>query len=212
MIAWLGTIFRDSLIWFHGFTGNWGVDIILLTVAVRVVILPLTLYQTKAMKKMQEVQPEVKRIQELYKGQPEKLNKEMMDVYRKHGVNPLAGCLPTLVQLPFLWALFNTLRAEDLFTGAAGFLWVPNLASPDPLYMMPVLTAVTTFWQSYISGQGNEPTQRMMLYLLPLMFAWFTISFPAGVALYWVVSTLFGIIQQYIYPGVVRRTGGAAAK
>lgn len=201
---WLTRPMVQTLEWFLALTGNYGLAIILLTVAVRVVILPLTIYQTKAMKRMQEVQPLMKEIQAKYKDQPEKLNQEMMGLYRNHGVNPFSGCLPLVVQMPFLYAIFAVLST---FTNVAdpSFLWIPDLNMKDPTMVLPILTTVTMFVQSWLSGMGNDPNQKMMLWLMPLLFGYISFQMPqSGVVLYWVVSTLFGLAQQAIYPGFPR--------
>jgi YidC/Oxa1 family membrane protein insertase len=205
---------RELLKWFLSITGNYGVAIILLTFVVRLVILPLTVYQTRAMKRMQEVQPLMKEIQEKYKDQPEKLNQEMMNLYRTHGVNPFSGCLPLLIQMPFLYAIFAVLTGFDPAAHGvgAGFLWIGNLNAPDPWYILPALTVVSMFLQSWLSGVGNDPNQKMMVWLMPIMFGWITFKMQAGVVLYWVVSTIFGLVQQAIYPGFPRLKGQLGAK
>lgn len=202
---WLTDPMARSLQWFLDVTGNYGLAIILLTVVVRVVILPLTIYQTKSMKKMQEVQPLLKEIQTKYKDQPEKLNQEMMNLYKGKGVNPFAGCLPLLIQMPFLYAIFAVL--SNFATGAAdpSFLWIPDLNGKDPLFILPALTVASMFAQSWLSGVGNDPNQRMMMYLMPILFGWITFQMAqSGVVLYWVISTVFGLAQQAIYPGFPR--------
>lgn len=197
---------RQLLVWFLDITGSYGMAVILLTVAVRVVILPLTVYQTKAMKKMQEVQPLMKAIQEKYKDQPEKMNQEMMALYKNYGVNPFSGCLPLLIQMPFLYAIFAVLQNFDpaAYGAAANFLWVPNLGVKDPTFILPILTVGSMFLQSWLTGAGTDQNQKMMMYLMPLLFGYITFNMQAGVVLYWVVSTTVGLIQQAIYPGFPR--------
>jgi YidC/Oxa1 family membrane protein insertase len=204
---------RLALDWFVNVTGSYGVGIILLTIAVRVLILPLTIYQTKSMKRLQEVQPLMKEIQEKYKDQPEKLQQEMMSLYRTHGVNPLSGCLPLLIQMPFFLAIFTVLREFHPPAGIPhGFLWVPDLGAKDPMYILPALTMLSMYLQSWLSGAGSDPNQKMMMYLMPLLFAGITFQMQAGVVLYWVVSTAFGLVQQAIYPGFPRFKGGVDPK
>lgn len=208
---------RQLLEWFTTTTGSYGLAIVLLTIVVRVVILPLTIYQMKSMKRMQEVQPRMKALQEKFKDNPQKLNEEMMALYKSEGVNPFAGCLPLLIQMPFLYAIFAVLSSFQLPEGmSSAFLWITaesgGLMAADPLYILPVLTVVSMFAQSYLSGQGNDPNQKMMMYMLPVVFGWITFKMPAGVVLYWVASTLFGMAQQAIYPGFPRFKGGPAAK
>lgn len=203
---WIVKPMQQMLTWFLEVTGSYGLAIILLTVAVRVVILPLTIYQTKAMKKMQEVQPLMKEIQEKYKDQPEKMNQEMMALYKNFGVNPFSGCLPLLIQMPFLYAIFAVLqnfKPADLGF-AANFLWMADLGVKDPTYILPILTVASMFLQSWLTMAGNDQNQKIMMYLMPLMFGYITFNMPAGVVLYWVISTVFGLVQQAIYPGFPR--------
>ena len=193
-------------------TKSYGWAIILLTLIVRIVILPLTIYQMKSMKKMQEVQPVMKSLQEKYKDQPEKLNQEMMDLYKKEGVNPFAGCLPMLIQLPILYALFAVFQQFDPTTMGHSyqFLWADLSQKDIPL---AVLTVVAMFLQSYLSMTGTDPNQKMMTWLMPIMFGWIAFTMPtSGIILYWVVSTGFGLVQQAIYPGFPRLKGGLGSK
>lgn len=212
---WIVNPMREVLTLFMQWTGSYGVAIILLTLALRALILPLTIYQMRSMKRMQEVQPRMKELQEKYKDQPEKLNQEMMALYKQYGVNPFAGCLPMLVQMPFLYAIFIVLQnfnpaAVGQFSSA--FMWIPNLNAPDPVYILPILTVVTMFVQTYLSGTGNDANQKMMMWMMPLMFGWITFNMQAGVVLYWVISNLFGLIQQAIYPGFPRLAGAPGTK
>ncbi|MFZ5823775.1 MAG: YidC/Oxa1 family membrane protein insertase [Bacillota bacterium] len=198
--------------WSLEMSGNYGIAIIVLTVVVRIVILPLTVYQTKSMKRMQEVQPRMKELQTKYKDNPQKLNEEMMKLYKTEGVNPFAGCLPMLVQLPILWALFEVFRTFDPV--ALGYTYEflgMNLNDKEPI--LSVLTVVTMFLQTYLSGMGNDPNQKMMMWLMPIMFGWIAFTMPqSSIILYWVVSTIFGLVQQAIYPGFPRLQGGSGAK
>lgn len=200
---WLVKPMTSVLEWFYGMTGNYGWAIIALTVVVRIVILPLTVYQMKSMKRMQEVQPLMKEIQTQYKDQPEKMNQEMMKLYREQKVNPFSGCLPLLIQMPFLYAIFAVLNAIKLEENAMflGF----NLDMP--YWPLAILTVLSMFAQSWLSGAGNDPNQKMMVYLMPLLFGYITFTMKSGVVLYWVVSTIFGIAQQAIYPGFPRLKG-----
>lgn len=202
---------RIVLEWFMSATGSYALAVILLTIAVRIVILPLTVYQMKSMKRMQEVQPLMKEIQTKYKDQPEKMNQEMMALYREQKVNPFSGCLPLLIQMPFLYAIFAVLQnvtlPEGIAPGILPDLWIPHLSQPDPLFILPALTIISMFAQSWLSGAGNDPNQKMMVYMMPLVFGWITFKMGAGVVLYWVVSTAFGIVQQAIYPGFPKLKG-----
>ncbi len=211
---WLVSPMRILLDWFLHVTGNYGVAIILLTLVVRAIILPLTIYQTKAMKKMQEIQPLIKGLQDKYKDQPDKLNQEMMALYKTQGVNPFAGCLPLLIQMPFLYAIFGVLQNFTVVPPMSpSFLWIADLNAKDPLFILPVITVVSMFLQSYLSGAGNDPNQKIMLYLMPLLFGWISFQMgQSGVVLYWVISTVFGLVQQAIYPGFPRLKPAVDAK
>lgn len=212
---WIVNPMRAVLTVFLEWTGSYGLSIILLTLALRVLIMPLTIYQVRATKAMQDVQPLVKELQAKYKNDPETLNKEMMALYQKYKINPFAGCLPLLIQMPFLYAMFIVLMNFDpvaVAQVAPAFLWIPSLSAPDPFYILPVLTVVTMLLQMWLSQTGSEPSQRMMMWIMPLMFGWITFNMQAGVVLYWVVSNLIGLIQQAIYPGFPRLAGAPGLK
>jgi YidC/Oxa1 family membrane protein insertase len=190
--------------WLYQITGsfglaNYGIAIILLTVLIKVVLYPLTKKQMKSMLAMQQLQPKVKEIQDKWKDRdPEKMQQMIMDLYKENNVNPASGCLPLLVQMPILFALYRSLFDFPYINEAhASFIWVHNLSATDSLYILPLLAGVTTFFQSKMTMMSTEPTQRMMLYTMPLFIAWVSASVPAGLALYWVVFNIVGIIQQY---------------
>lgn len=195
----------------YNLVNNYGIAIILFTVVVRLALLPLTFKQTKSMKEMQVIQPKIKEIQEKYKNNKEVLNQKIMEVYQKHKVNPMAGCLPLLVQFPILIGLFRALRdpAKYVFGSPevyasinSNFLWLENLSDPD-LWILPILAAITTYLSSKMmqpklkQGQKQDQTQMMMLYFFPLMMLVWGRSFPAGLTLYWVVGNLFQMTQQF---------------
>lgn len=184
----------------HQATGSYGLAIIIITVAIRVAVWPLTQAQVKSMRRMQQLQPELKKLQDRYKNDKEKLNQETMRLWRENHANPATGCLPMLVQLPFLWAIYDVLERYH-YHGSTSFIWLQTLAKPDPTFLIPILGGLTTFWQTKIStvatpGQ-SQSQQMMMTYLMPVFIAWIFWRLPAGVGLYWVVSNFFGIAQQY---------------
>lgn len=193
------------------FTGNYGYAIILFTIFTRILLLPINIKQTQSTKKMNELNPKIKEIQTKYKNNPEKMNQELMKLYKEHNYNPAAGCLPALIQLPIIIALFGVLQnptkfvftPEEFDAIAKGFLWLADLGKPDQLYILPVLSAVTTYLQTaMLSAKGNvDPSMKTMNIVLPLMIGYFTLKFPSGIALYWVVGNIFTIIQQYIMKG-----------
>lgn len=189
---------------------DYGLAIIVFTVVVRLGLLPLTLKQTKSMKEMQVIQPKIKEIQEKYKNDKELMNKKVMELYQIHKVNPMAGCLPLIVQFPILIGLFRTLREPGLYVFGSeevykaldtSFLWMDNLSQPD-LWILPILAALTTYLTSAMmqttpKGQKKDSTQMMMTYFFPAMMLVWGRGFPAGLTLYWVVGNVFQIAQQY---------------
>jgi len=178
--------------------GNYGLAIILITVLLKIILYPLSAKQMESVRAMQEIQPKIKELQEKYKKQPEKAQQAIMELYRKHKVNPLAGCLPLLVQMPILIAFYQALfHLEYLEPSHAGFIWITNLSEPDHMLILPILAAASTFWQQKVSMPSTtDPTQRYMLYFMPLLIGYFAYKFPAGLALYWVVFNLIGSVQQ----------------
>lgn len=195
---------------------NYGLAIIFFTIAIKAILFPLTLKQMRSMRALQEIQPQVAEIQKRYKGQPEKAQSEIMKLYKEKGANPFSGCLPLLVQMPVLFALFSALQAFfnpvylkksglHLPPGAdlsnAGFLWISNLGRPDHL-ILPVLTMLITFLQQYITSLTTagkiDQSQRTMMILMPIFLGWMAFSFPAGLALYWVVFTALSTVEMLV--------------
>lgn len=200
MWQWLIESFSGILEFFHGVTGSYGVAIILLTLALRLAMWPLYQVQVNSTRKMQALQPEMERLRRRFKDDQERLNQEIVKLWRKHGVNPAAGCLPMLIQLPFLWAIYQVLVKYKGFQGE-GFLWVANLAAADRSMVLPILAGVTTFiqtWTATPKGQVQQPAQQVLMWMMPAMIAFLTLSLPSGVALYWVVGNLVSIAQQYV--------------
>ncbi|OPX87618.1 MAG: Membrane protein insertase YidC [Pelotomaculum sp. PtaB.Bin013] len=190
--------------WLYQLTGqigipNYGLAIILLTIIVKMALYPLTQKQMKSMVVMQRLQPKVKEIQEKWKNKdPKKMQQMIMDLYKENNASPMAGCLPLLVQLPILIALYRSLYRFDFINQAhASFFWVQNLSDRDPYYILPVLAGITTFLQSKMTTSMTDPTQRTMLYFMPVFIVWISATVPAGLALYWVVFNVVGGIQQY---------------
>lgn len=174
---------------------NYGTAIILLTITVRVVLLPLTITQTKSMIEMQKVQPKLKALQEKYKKDKERLQKEMMAFYQEHKINPLAGCFPLLLQMPVFFALFLVLQNYEPLREAP-FLWISSLGRPDPYYILVVLMMATTFLTSYMTV--TDPKQSQIAYIMPIVLGIISINLQAGILLYWVVTNLWSIGQQYV--------------
>lgn len=200
----LGVVLREI----YGFVGSYGIAIILFTVFVKILLLPLTIKQTKSTKAMQDIQPKVKELQEKYKDKPEKQQQELMKVYQEAKINPLAGCLPLLIQMPILIGLFSVLRdpvAYSVFqdnatlaTAAEGFLWIKNLTQPD--IILAVLSGVTTFVMQMIMMPKDQQqgSMKIMTYVMSGMMLFWGFTFPAGLTLYWTVGNLFSIAQHYL--------------
>lgn len=178
---------------------NYGIAIILLTVIIKMALYPLSHKQMKSMLAMQQLQPKIKEIQDKWKNKdPKKMQQMIMEMYKEHNVNPAAGCLPLLVQMPILIALYRSLYAFPYANPAhASFIWVQNLSDKDPFFILPVLAGATTYLQSKMTTSMNDPTQRMMLITMPVFIAWISSTVPAGLALYWVVFNVVGSAQQY---------------
>lgn len=154
---------------------------------------------------MQDLQPKMKELQEKYKGNSEKLNKEMAILYKDSGVNPLAGCLPLIVQMPILMGIFFAIR-DYQYAHLPSFLWIADLSGPDPLYILPILSAATTYIQQKQTSSDMNQQAKMMMNFMPLFIGYISITFPGGLVLYWVVSNTFQIAQQWwMYRGTPQK-------
>ena len=178
---------------------SYGWAIILLTIIVKMVLYPLTVKQVKSMKAMQELSPKMKKIQEKYKDNPQMMQQKIGALYKDAGVNPLAGCLPLLIQMPILMGMYYSLYNFNYPTPeSAYFLWMTSMSDPDPLYILPVLSALTTFLQQKMTTtDSNNPQLKMMMFSMPLFIGWISINFPSGLVLYWVTMNVVQIVQQW---------------
>ena len=199
------------LLWTHDhIAANWGVSIIILTVIINLALLPLRITSMKSALKMQKLQPQMKAIQEKYKKYPMRdpkradMNAEISALYKEHGANPAGGCLPLVIQMPFLFAFYSMLGIA-IELRQAPFLWLHDLSSPDKLFILPVLIVISTlFVQKMTPNAGMDPAQqRMMTIMMPLMLGFFSWSLASGLSLYWVIGNVIAIAQQY----VMNRTG-----
>lgn len=190
----------DLLRFIYGLVGNYGVAIIILTIIVRLVLFPLTYKGMKSMKRMQQLTPRMKKLQEKYKNNKEKLNKEMMDLYRKNKVNPLGGCLPLLLQIPVFFALYSSLSSAVELRHAPFIFWISDLSQPDGLGITPLLMGVSMFIQQKMTPQTAmmDSTQAKIMQMLPFIFTVFSFTFPSGLTMYWVTSNVLSIAQQQI--------------
>jgi YidC/Oxa1 family membrane protein insertase len=207
LFAWFDKLV-EGMTWlinfFYGLTQNigipsYGLAIILFTIVVKTILYPLTLKQMRSLKMTQLLQPKVKEIQDKYSKEPQKAQQLIMELYKENGANPLAGCLPILLQMPIFIALFNALKDfKFVDLASAKFLWIHTLSLKDPYYILPIVAAAATYTQQKLSTTNpDDPTQKSMLYVMPLMFGWFASTVPAGLGLYWVVFSVMGTIQQY---------------
>lgn len=190
---------------------NFGLAIIIVTILIRLLILPLMIKQMKSTKAMQAIQPEMQKLREKYSSKDQKtqqkLQQETMALMQKHGVNPLAGCFPIIIQMPILIGFYHAImRTREI--AEHSFLWF-DLGERDPYFILPILAGVFTFIQQKLMMAGNaqqNPQMAMMLWLMPIMIVIFAINFPAALSLYWVVGNLFMIAQTFLIKGPDMRT------
>lgn len=196
----ISDFFLQILTWIHD-TGqghlSWAVSIIILTVIFRVVLIPLTVKQYTSMRAMQKVQPKIKEIQQKYKDDRAKLNEEVMKIYKEHKVNPFGSCLPLLIQMPVMIALYYMLRNQP-FTEDHSFLWINNIKDPDTILVFAYMG--TQLLSSKLLSTAVDKTQQMMMLLMPLMFGVIFLfsAFPAGVLIYWVTTNVWTVGQQLV--------------
>jgi YidC/Oxa1 family membrane protein insertase len=201
--------FLYVLHFFHRVSGSYGLDIILLTVLIKILMAPLTHKSYASMKQMQKLQPQMERLKERYSDDKEKLNKEIMELYKRNGVNPLGGCLPMVLQFPVFIGLYNAL-STPIELRHAPFMWIKDLSRPDwqslpfnvgdwhlGIPILTILMGASMFLQQWMTPTAGDPNQRKMMMLMPLMFTFMFVSFPAGLTVYWLVNNLLTIGQQY---------------
>jgi len=200
------------LSWLHGIFGNWGWAIIALTAIIRAVLYPLTYKGMVSMQKMKELAPKLKELKEKYGKDPQKLNAMTMEMYKKHGANPLGGCLPMLLQIPVFFALYRTLLNAVELQGAPWILWINDLSRMDPYYVLPILMGASMFLQQRMTPNNfTDPMQEKVFKYLPVVFTFFFVTFPSGLVLYWFTNNLFSIAQQYIVNQQFRNAKDAQA-
>ncbi|MDA8174176.1 MAG: membrane protein insertase YidC [Nitrospiraceae bacterium] len=181
----------------YSFTGNYGWAIIVLTIIIRIPFIPLVMKAQKSMAKMQAIQPRMNEIRQKYKKDPQRMQKEMMDLYKKHQVNPMGGCLPMLIQIPVFFALYKVLLVAIELRGAPFALWITDLSQHDPYYVLPIFMGATMFLQQKMTPTGGDPTQRKMMMFMPLIFTVMFFKLASGLTLYWSVSNALSIAQQF---------------
>ena len=195
------TILAKPIFWLleniHTYVGNWGWSIILLTILIKLVFFPLSAASYKSMARMKDVQPRLMIMREQFKGDPQKLNKAMMEMYRNEKINPLGGCLPVLIQIPVFISLYWVLLSSVEMRNAPWIGWIQDLSVPDPYYILPVIMAVSMFVQTKLNPTPPDPIQAKVMLYMPLVFSVMFFFFPAGLVLYWVVNNLLSIAQQW---------------
>lgn len=192
--------------------GSYGLAIILLTIIIKTLLYPLTAKQMQSMKAMQMLQPKMKKLQEKYKDNPQMFQQKMAELYQNAGVNPLAGCLPMLIQMPILMGMYYALFNFDYGGVEPSFLWLPSLSQTDPMYILPVLSALTTYLQQKISMTETTQQTKMLMIILPLFIGWISLNFPSGLVLYWVTMNIVQIVQQqWIYKKDITKENKEAA-
>ncbi|MBU1077191.1 MAG: membrane protein insertase YidC [Spirochaetes bacterium] len=203
LITKMGNLFLDVLIMIKKIVGNYGLAIILFTILIKLILYPLTHKQFESMVKMQKIQPIITQVREQYKKDPQQMNKELMQVYKKYKVNPLGGCLPLIMQMPIFFAMWDMLQ-YSLELRTASFLWIKSLALPDTIgylgsiqiNILPIIMGVTMLMQQ--TQTGTDPKQKKMMYFLPMIFLIFFWQMPSGLVLYWTVQNILSIGQQFL--------------
>lgn len=200
------------LFWLYGFIGDYALSIIIFTILIRTLIFPLTASQLKQAARTSELQPKMQKLQKQYGHDKELYNQKIMELYQEEGVNPMRGCLPLLIQMPIILGLFSLLRnpmayvsdQDMLLVIHESFLWIPDLSQPDK-WILPILAAITTYFSYQLTtmsnpmanGQANS-AMKVMQYIFPLMILWWGRTFPAGLTVYWFISTLYQCLQQQL--------------
>lgn len=195
---------------------SYALAILLFTIIIKVLLYPLTVKQMRSTRNMQRIQPLIKEVEKKHKGNPRQHQEELSKLYKEYNVSPLGGCLPLLIQMPIMIALYRVLMTfEPLHTEYYSFLWLKNLSLPDPTgIVLPLIVAGSTFLQQYLAVTNkNDTTQKMMLYAMPIMFGYFARNFAAGLAIYWISYSIVGAIQQiFINRGAKKETAAFEAK
>ena len=191
--------YADSALgYFYGLTGNYGTAIIILSVLLQILMFPLSWKSYKAMAVMKKIQPEMQAIQAKYKADPKRMNSEVMELYKRHGTNPLGGCLPMLAQIPIFFALFTALRNSWPLHGAPFIFWIKDLSAKDPYYVLPLVMGGIMFLQQVMTPQTGDKAQAAMMKWMPVVFTFMFLSFPSGLVMYWLINSVWGFAQTMI--------------
>lgn len=207
---WIAVPLFQLLDMFHSLVGNWGFAIILLTLMVKLVLYPLSAAAYKSMANMRKFAPELKRLQERYSDDRQKLSSEMMNLYKKEKINPLGGCLPMLLQMPVFLSLYWVLYESVELRQAPFMLWIEDMSQIDPFFVLPLLMGVTMFFQQRLNPPPPDPMQAKVLKIMPVMFTVLFLFFPAGLVLYWLVNNLLSITQQWYITDKIEKSASKA--
>jgi YidC/Oxa1 family membrane protein insertase len=206
--GWL-TILSQPMFWLlafiYGYVGNWGVSIILVTVLIKLVFYKMTETSGRSMAKMRNLQPRIKALQERYKDDRQQLSQQMMDLYKREGVNPAAGCLPILIQMPFFLAFYWVLIESVEMRQAPFALWITDLSTRDPYFILPLIMGAAMLLQQKLNPAPADPVQARVMQIMPIMFTGFFAFFPSGLVLYWATNTVLSIAQQWKINKVVEQ-------
>ncbi|RZF31074.1 membrane protein insertase YidC [Paraburkholderia sp. UYCP14C] len=207
------TIIAKPLFWLlskiHSYVGNWGWSIVLLTLLIKAVFFPLSAASYKSMARMKAITPRMQALRERFKGDPQKMNAALMELYKTEKVNPFGGCLPVVIQIPVFISLYWVLLSSVEMRGAPWILWIQDLSQQDPYFILPVLMAVSMFLQTRLNPTPPDPVQAKMMMFMPIAFSVMFFFFPAGLVLYYVVNNVLSIAQQYY---ITRMMGSSKAK
>lgn len=194
------SILARPLFWilkfFYRFMGNYGWAIVLLTIITRLPFIPIINKGQKAMKRLQEIQPRINELREKYKNDPQRLQKEMMEIYKKYKVNPMGGCLPILLQIPVFFALYKVLLIAIELRGAPFMFWIKDLSVKDPYYILPIIMGITMVIQQKMTPSSLDPRQNKIMMFMPVIFTFLFLNFASGLVLYWLVNNILSIGQQ----------------
>jgi len=200
------------LSWLHQWVGNWGVAIILLTVIIKLLFYPLSAASYRSMAKMRVVAPKLQRLKDQYGEDRQRLQQAMMELYKTEKINPLGGCMPIMVQIPVFIALYWVLLASVELRHTPFYLWIDDLAAPDPWFILPILMAATMWIQTSLNPEPPDPVQAKVMKFMPIAFSVMFFFFPAGLVLYWLVNNVLSIAQQWHITRAMERAGLAARK
>lgn len=195
------SILARPLFWilkiFYSISHNYGIAIIILTILVRIPFIPLINKGQRSMKKLQDIQPRMAELKEKYKNDPQRMQKELMELYKKHKVNPMGGCLPMLLQIPVFFALYKVLLISIELRSAPFMFWIKDLSAKDPYFILPIVMGVTMVIQQKMTPSTMDPTQQKIMMIMPIVFTFMFLTFPSGLVLYWLVNNVLSIAQQW---------------